>query len=718
MRRLLLLPLAGLASALVVAPGPIPGSTTTTAAPTTAAPADLPWPDRRFAPCGALDPDDGVLYAFGGRADDGVTHLDDLWALDLGTGRRTRPSWRLAAAAGAPSAPPAVRSCAAGWDGAAQELLVFGGWNGVTHDPGLRAFDPATDQWHQLCDALSCGPGPAPRRASQLVVDETRNRVLVFGGTNGSYFDDLWSLSLDSSTWSRIDAPGPRPLSRGGHSMAIDTQRDALWMFGGTRPGVDLGDLWRLDLATGTWSEIAPQCAPGCPSPRSGATLTRDEAGDRLVLHGGWESSNNVYRRETWTLDDLDGTPTWNQVTPDGESPQARFFHIAAYDPAAQRLVVFGGGANGSAYKDAFGLTLPLDGSAPAWHTVSPTTAITARDQVTVALDDGVLTAFGGFGSGTFPGSVGAGTHLADTWQRQVDRRAGWRIATPADETQVAIAREGTAYAHDADGRRLFMFGGLTGDTTLADVWMADLRRPGRPRWQQLCSPTSCGPGPTARWGAHAGYDPVADRLVVFGGSTGTGSTTNDVWALELSGRPMWHELTPAGPMPAARWSAGYGYDPVRRRLVVFGGQTGPDGTGSQLQDTWALTLDGTTSWTRLAESGPQPAPRRSPAAAVRVAAGGTQLVIATGLTSATGGGPAVHHNDVWSLDLGDDSAQWVQLAADSPSAGPAPRRSASAVWDPAADRLVVVFGRDAAQFFDETWSFDPSEGTWYQLPG
>jgi hypothetical protein len=162
---------------------------------------------------------------------------------------------------------------------------------------------------------------------------------------------------------------------------------------------------------------------------------------------------------------------------------------------------VFGGGANGSAYKDAFGLTLPLDGSVPAWHTLSPTTSITARDQVTVALDRDVLTAFGGFGSGTFPGSVGAGTHLADTWQRDLRRRAGWRLATPADETQVAIAREGTAYAHDAENHRLLMFGGLTGDTTLSDVWMADLRRPGGPRWEQLCSTTSCGPGPTTRWG-------------------------------------------------------------------------------------------------------------------------------------------------------------------------------------------------------------------------
>ncbi|MGH9270716.1 MAG: hypothetical protein ACRDZ2_05545, partial [Ilumatobacteraceae bacterium] len=88
---------------------------------------DLPWPDRRFAPCGALDPEPGVLYAFGGRADDGVTHLGDLWSLDLGLRRGTRPSWTLAADAAAPAAPPSVRSCAAAWDPTGRRLLVFGG---------------------------------------------------------------------------------------------------------------------------------------------------------------------------------------------------------------------------------------------------------------------------------------------------------------------------------------------------------------------------------------------------------------------------------------------------------------------------------------------------------------------------------------------------------------------------------------------------------------
>ena len=175
MRRLLLLPLAGLASALVVAPGPIPGSTTTTAAPTPAAPADVPWPDRRFAPCGALDADDGVLYVFGGRADDGATHLDDLWALDLGNGPRTRPS-RLAAAAGAPSAPPAVRSCAAGWDGAAQELLVFGGWNGVDPRPG-PARRSTRRPTSGTSSAMRCPAAPARRPAAPASSSSTKRAI-------------------------------------------------------------------------------------------------------------------------------------------------------------------------------------------------------------------------------------------------------------------------------------------------------------------------------------------------------------------------------------------------------------------------------------------------------------------------------------------------------------------------------------------------------------
>ena len=205
------------------------------------------------------------------------------------------------------------------------------------------------------------------------------------------------------------------------------------------------------------------------------------------------------------------------------------------------------------------------------------------------------------------PGSANSTVAEAGTWRLH---------PTP---TKVPIAREGAAYAIDEPGDRLLLFGGLTGDTTLADVWIADLSRPGRPRWQQLCSPASCGAGPSARWGAHAVFDGAAERLVVFGGLDATGAAKQDVWVLDLTGTPTWLELAPEGPLPAARWSAAYGLDPVRRRMVVFGGQTGPDASSTSLQDTWALSLDGPTSWTELAAVGTtagrttQPGRRGSP---------------------------------------------------------------------------------------------------------
>jgi hypothetical protein len=243
-------------------------------------------------------------------------------------------------------------------------------------------------------------------------------------------------------------------------------------------------------------------------------------------------------------------------------------------------------------------------------------------------------------------------------------------------------------------------------------VWVADLSRPGRPKWRQLCTPTSCGDGPSARWGGHAVYDPAADRFVVFGGLTGAGTTANDVWALDLGDHPAWHELAPAGALPAARWSAAYGFDPVRRRLVVFGGQTGPDGSGVPLDDAWALSLDGEPRWTELAVAGERPASRRSPAGAIRLHGRQASFVVAMGLTTSTG----EHHADVWSLDLGDDTATWIRLAPDA-AGGPSPRRSAAGVYDPAGDRLLVLFGRDGSAFIDEVWSFDLRTHVWTRVP-
>jgi hypothetical protein len=77
-------------------------------------------------------------------------------------------------------------------------------------------------------------------------------------------------------------------------------------------------------------------------------------------------------------------------------------------------------------------------------------------------------------------------------------------------------------------------------------------------------------------------YDPVRDRMVVFGGH-GDFPFLNDVWALSLAGSPAWSELAPAGIPPSARDGHTASYDPVRDRMVVFGSSL------DKLNDVWAL---------------------------------------------------------------------------------------------------------------------------------
>lgn len=679
---------------------------------------DLSWPLRRFAACGATDPTTSRLFVFGGRAEAGAAHHRDAWVLDASADGR--PQWQQLARSTAVGAPPVLRSCAATFDSIGRRLIVFGGWDGATQQNSVWALTvDGTPTWSLLCDAQSCGTAPVPRRAAQAAFDASTNRLLIFGGTNGTYRNDLWSIELNAApSWSRISPTTTSlPPERGGHSMTIDPLRRKLWVTGGTRTDRDLNDTWTFDLVTNEWSLAIPEsCSTLCPSPRSGATLVRDETNDQLVMFGGWESGTNVYPRDLWALRDLDGVTTWHRVSVASESPQARFFHVAGYDASRQRMIVFGGGVGASAYKDAYDLSLPPGGATPSWAAIQPSTAITARDQVAVHFqpDTGKIVAFGGFGSGTFPGTPTAGTHLADVFQRNVPGRGhgdtAWLEATPIVGPQ-PLQREATANASDPSGRRLFVFGGLSGDTDLADLWVLE-SADREARWRQLCSPTSCGSGPSARWGAHAMFDPTTKRLLVFGGRSGTQSV-NDTWSIDVDGaQPLWTKLTPTSPLPLPRWGGAAGFDPVQRRFVVFGGQNGVDAAAQNFNDVWALSIDSST-WTQLDPEGVAPAPRRSAAYAMRTSpftGRSATFLVTGGLEPASG----THHNDVWALRLDGSRPRWVQLASDTcGSSGPACRRSASAVFDPACDRLVVMFGRDASKFFDDTWSFDLRSKSW-----
>ena len=131
---------------------------------------------------------------------------------------------------------------------------------------------------------------------------------------------------------------------------------------------------------------------------------------------------------------------------------------------------------------------------------------------------------------------------------------------------------------------RLLVFGGY-----VDDVWALTLTE--TPTWSVL--PVS-GERPPARGGHTAIYDPVRDRMLVYGGEVIDAIGDERVWALSLTGNPSWSDITPAFSPPKRAFHTSI-YDSRRDRMVIFGGRWEDyQATGTpwnNLADTWALSL-------------------------------------------------------------------------------------------------------------------------------
>jgi hypothetical protein len=263
----------------------------------------------------AYDRDREVVMLFGG-ADERQVLAD----LQLWDGKQ----WRCVSDQG----PPKRTFPGLAYDSARKQLVLFGG-NRVLFGTEADRDTFLDDMW--IWDGMRWtefdGDTPPARAEPAMVFDSSRERIVLFGGhrtSNGQRLrlGDTWEW--DGRRWEQRHVKGPP--ARNGASMAFDSDRNRVVLFGGSGA---TGDTWEWD--GNHWRRIASADAEG----RFNSVMAYDEAENLLIRFGGWTGISRV--GDTWKYN---GTQ-WRKILEEG--PPGRNHSAMAYDSNRKVIVLFGG---------------------------------------------------------------------------------------------------------------------------------------------------------------------------------------------------------------------------------------------------------------------------------------------------------------------------------------------------------------------------------------
>ena len=298
-----------------------------------------PAPPAREDHTWTVDPSTATAYLFGGRSRSTV--FADLWAFDLGA-----DGWRQLTPLG--DGPGARFGHEAAWiDGLG--LVAFAGQREATTFFGdLWAYDPSTNRWTEL---PAHGAAPEPRYGACAAVGPDGRLWISHGFTNDGRFDDTWAYNPATEEWSDVTPDGVGPVERCLHGCWW-TSDGRLVLFGGQTTGTAaLGDLWLLTSA-GTPATAWERVEGDLPEARSLYAFAPRTS--RMVLVGG--QGPDGYLADVVTVDLATLAVDRPQQPP--PVPDGRAGATLIEDPAAERLLLFGGRTGGSTLSDLWELDL------------------------------------------------------------------------------------------------------------------------------------------------------------------------------------------------------------------------------------------------------------------------------------------------------------------------------------------------------------------------
>ncbi|MBN2360968.1 MAG: hypothetical protein JXR83_16045, partial [Deltaproteobacteria bacterium] len=191
--------------------------------------------------------------------------------------------------------PPVRTEHAMAFDSARGRSVMFGGCQDEAGLQDTWEWDGST--WVEKTPATTIATAVAD---PAMVFDSARNRVVLFGGAGygEDYLQETWEW--DGQDWIDRTPAGDNPPARVEHALAFDSVRNRVVLFGGWGQidGQEIvwQDTWEWDGQS--WVERQPGSA--VPQARRQHTLAFDTARNRVVLFGGY---GGEYMQDTWEYD-------------------------------------------------------------------------------------------------------------------------------------------------------------------------------------------------------------------------------------------------------------------------------------------------------------------------------------------------------------------------------------------------------------------------------
>lgn len=249
-----------------------------------------------------------------------------------------------------------------------------------------------------------------------------------------------------------------------------------------------------------------------------------------------------------------------------------------------------------------------------------------------------------------------------------------------------------TSSIYDPLGNRLILFGGRTSTGITNSMYSFSLANNS---WS-LITPAS-GPVPSARYTANAYYDINTNSMIIWSGQGIAGALYNDVWIFSLSTNSwnrIWPDSNQSG-VPLRRYGTASMFEPVSGKITTYAGFT----SIGRFEDTWTFDIASLT-WTERTNT-PHP-PKRCLHSGIYADDLGRFVVYA----GQDDNGP---RDDIWQCNL--SSYQWTNI---TPSVKPPARFWNSMIYY--AGGNILIFGGLSAAPLSDMWKFRMGTNQWEQV--